>query len=155
MRKLLLIILCIGVLTSCREYQPSSDPEAKLAFSCDTLCFDTVLTEQGSATLQLMVYNPNKEAVVIDRVWMDDGEAFKVNIDGEQDLSRLSDLPIYGGDSLFVFVRVTDFGQTGVDDAVLTEDQLHFHLQTGSSQSVTLEAYSQVEFYSHFPDFVL
>ncbi|MBR1878128.1 MAG: hypothetical protein IJ814_03870 [Paludibacteraceae bacterium] len=143
MRKFLLIILCIGALTACREYQPSSDPGAKLAFSCDTLCFDTVLTEQGSVTLQLMVYNPNKESVIIDRVWLDDGEAFKVNIDGEQDLSRLSDLPIYGGDSLFVFVRVADFGATGVNDAVLIEDRLHFHLQTGSTQSVILEAYSQ------------
>jgi len=143
MRRLLIIILCTCALASCREYQPSSDAGAKLTFSCDTLCFDTVLSEQGSATLQLMVYNPNKEAVLIDRIWMDDGTAFKVNIDGEQDFSRLNDLPIYGGDSLFVFVKVADFGATGFNETVLIEDRLHFHLHTGATHSVRLEAYSQ------------
>ena len=118
MRKILFIFLCACALVSCREYQPSDDPSLRLRFSCDTLSFDTVLTEQGSATLQLMVYNPNKNALVIDRVWMDDGEAFKVNIDGEQDLSRLTELPVYGGDSLFVFVRIADFGALAENDVV-------------------------------------
>lgn len=143
MRKWLLIIFCAYALVACREYKPSDDPALRLTFSCDTLSFDTILTEQGSATLQLMVYNRNREALVIDRVWLDDGEAFLVNVDGEQDLSRLTDLPVYGGDSLFVFVRIADFGAMAEDGAIRIEDQLHFHLKTGSTQSVTLEAYAQ------------
>ena len=143
MRKILFVFICACALVSCREYQPSDDPSLRLRFSCDTLSFDTVLTEQGSATLQLMVYNPNKNALVIDRVWMDDGEAFKVNMDGEQDLSRLTELPVYGGDSLFVFVRIADFGALAENGVVRIEDHLHFHLKTDVTQSVTLEAYGQ------------
>ena len=43
----------------------SDDASLRLSFSCDTLSFDTVFTEQGSATAQVMVYNRNKNAVVI------------------------------------------------------------------------------------------
>jgi len=106
MRKFLFICICAFGLFSCREYQVSHDPSLRLAFSEDTICFDTVFTEQGSATMQLMVYNPNANAVVIDRVWLEDGEAFRVNVDGEADLTRLKDLTIYGGDSMLVFVRI-------------------------------------------------
>ena len=127
-------------MVACREYQPTTDPTLRLTFSCDTLCFDTVLSEQASATLQLMVYNRNREALVIDRVWMDDGVVFRVNIDGEQDLTRLNNLSVYGGDSIFVFVRVADFGALAEDGAIRIEDLLHFHLQTGATQSVMLEA---------------
>ena len=143
MRKALLIVTCVLALVSCREYQVSDDPSLRLAFSADTLCFDTVFTETGSATILLTVYNPNKSAVLIKRVWMDEGKAFRVNVDGEADVSRLTDLTIYGGDSLLVFVRVTDFGTTGDDGAVLKEDNLHFHLSNGTTQHVTLEAYAQ------------
>ena len=143
MRKWLLIIVCACAMVACREYQPTTDPTLRLTFSCDTLCFDTVLSEQASATLQLMVYNSNSEALVIDRVWMDDGEAFRVNIDGEQDLTRLNNLSVYGGDSIFVFVRVADFGALAEDGAIRIEDLLHFHLQTGATQSVMLEAYAE------------
>lgn len=90
-----------------------------------------------------MVYNRNAQALVIDRVWLDNGQAFSVNIDGEADLSRLTDLPIYGGDSLFVFVRIKDIDALGSNAAVYFCDQLHFHLRTDVMQSVTLEAYGQ------------
>ena len=90
-----------------------------------------------------MVYNRNAQALVIDRVWLDNGQAFSVNIDGEADLSRLTDLPIYGGDSLFVFVRIKDIDALGSNAAVYFCDQLHFHLRTDVTQSVTLEAYGQ------------
>ena len=121
----------------------SDDPTLRLSFSADTLSFDTVFTEQGSATLQLMIYNRNANALSIDRVWLEKGEVFRVNIDGEPDLTRLTDIVINGGDSLFVFVRLTEEYKTGSDDAVLIEDLLHFHLRTGTTQDVLLEAYGQ------------
>jgi hypothetical protein len=51
-------------------------------------------------------------------------------------------MTINGGDSAFVFVR-TRMNKTGVNSAVLTEDQLHFHLKSGATQAVCLEAYGQ------------
>ena len=55
--------------------------------------------------MQLMVYNRNASALIIDRVWIEDGEAFTVNVDGEPKLEQLTNLQINGGDSLYVFVR--------------------------------------------------
>ena len=131
------------LFTGCREYHPSDDPSLRLSFSTDTLCFDTVITEQGSATLQLKVYNRNASALVIKRIWLEDGEAFTINIDGEADIARMTNMTIYGGDSLFVFVRVTDFGPMNEDTPVRFEDILHFHLASGVTQDVLLEAYGQ------------
>lgn len=143
MRKYLFLIVCAMALLGCKEYHPSDDPSLRLSFSTDTLCFDTVITEQGSATLQLKVYNRNASALVIKRIWLEDGEAFTINIDGEADIERMTNMTIYGGDSLFVFVRVTDFGPMSEDTPVRFEDILHFHLASGVTQDVLLEAYGQ------------
>ena len=142
MRKLLLAILCACALISCREERVSDDPTLRLAFSCDTLSFDTVFTEQGSATAQLKVYNPNKSALLIERIWLTDGTVFHVNIDGEPELERLTHLQLNGGDSLFVFVRVY-IDPNGSNNPLLVSDVLHFHLSTGTTQDVLLEAYGQ------------
>ena len=143
MRKVLFIVLCACALFACREYQPSADPTLRLTFSHDTVCFDTVFTQQGSSTFTLKVYNRNTSALIIDRIWLEEGKIFRVNVDGEQDLSRLTNLQINGGDSAFVFVRVTDFGALSADGVILMEDLLHFHLANGATQNVVLEAYGQ------------
>ena len=88
MRHWVVYIVCVLAFIGCREYQVSDDPSLRLAFSADTICFDTLFTEQGSATAQLVVYNPNKNALVVDKIWMEDGEAFRANIDGEPALER-------------------------------------------------------------------
>ena len=143
MRKYLFLIVCAMALLGCKEYHPSDDPSLRLSFSTDTLSFDTVITEQGSATLQLKVYNRNASALVIKRIWLEDGEAFTINIDGEADFARMTNMTIYGGDSLFVFVRVTNFGPMSEDTPVRFEDILHFHLASGVTQDVLIEAYGQ------------
>lgn len=143
-RHILILALCslFFVLTSCREYTLSEDPSLRLKFSCDTLSFDTVFTAQGSATAQLMVYNPNANALSIERVELAQGTAFHVNVDGEADLSRLTDLQINGGDSLFVFVRVHIDPLNG-NNPLLVNDRIQFHLSNGQTQQVELEAYGQ------------
>lgn len=143
MRPWVVYIVCVLAFIGCREYQVSDDPSLRLAFSADTICFDTLFTEQGSATAQLVVYNPNKNALVVDKIWMEDGEAFRVNIDGEPALERLTELTIFGNDSILVFLRVTDFGPMAEEGAILIADRLHFHLATGATQDVVLEAYAE------------
>lgn len=142
MRRLLFIFLCACALVSCRDERVVDDPSLLLSFSCDTLSFDTVFTAQGSSTAQLMVYNRNRSALLIDRVWLSGGKVFHVNIDGEQDLSRIDGLQINGGDSLFVFVRV-DIDPSGSNNPLLVSDVLSFHLSSGATQGVRLEAYGQ------------
>lgn len=139
---LILILLCALALVSCSEYQESNDPSLRLVFSADTVSFDTVFTEQGSATAQLMIYNRYNSAIAINRVWLEEGEVFLVNIDGEQDLSRLTHMAINGGDSAFVFIRVR-MAALNSNSPVLVDDILHFHLTNGTTQDVRLEAYGQ------------
>ena len=135
-------MFCALALTGCREYSISDDPSLRLSFSTDTLSFDTVFSEQGSATAQLMVYNRNANALLIDRVWLENGTVFRVNIDGEPDLSRITQMTVNGGDSAFVFVRVR-MDALSSNSPVLVEDLLHFHLANGATQEVLLEAYGQ------------
>ena len=143
MRRWIVYIVCALAFIGCREYRVSDDPSLRLTFSADTICFDTVFTEQGSATAQLMVYNPNKNAIVMDKIWLEDGEAFRVNIDGEPDYESGKEFTIFGKDSILVFIRVTDFGPMAENGAILIEDLLHFHLATGTTQDVVLEAYAE------------
>lgn len=143
-KNILVLALCsiLFCLSGCKEYNASDDPSLRLSFSSDTLSFDTVFTEQGSATMQLMVYNRNESALLIRSVSLDDGKAFQVNIDGEADLSRMTNIQVNGGDSMYVFVRV-DIDPLNSNNPVLVFDRLHFHLSSGTAQQVVLEAYGQ------------
>ena len=76
------IVLCY--FTGCSEYKVSDDPTLRLSFSHDTVRFDTVFTAQGSATMQVKVYNRNSNALLIDRVWMENGQFFRVNTSNRQ-----------------------------------------------------------------------
>lgn len=136
------IILLVSLsLFSCREEQLSTDPSLSLSFSKDTVSFDTVFTSIGSATLRLMVYNRNANALAISKVWLDNNAVFKVNVDGENDLSQLTDIKINGGDSLFVFIKV-NIDPFKKNNPILVEDNLHFAVNE-KIQTVHLEAVGQ------------
>lgn len=137
---LLSFVLCLFV--GCSEYRTSDDPTLRLAFSCDTLCFDTVFTAQGSSTAQMKVYNRNASALLIDRVWLKGGNAYHVNIDGEPDADKWRNIQINGHDSMYLFIRV-EIDPTDQNNPVLVTDQLCFHLANGHTQEVELEAYGQ------------
>ena len=130
------------LLISCDVYHVSDDPTLQLSFSHDTLCLDTIFTEQGSATYTLMVYNTNPHALTIDRIWLENEQFFRVNVDGEQDLERLQSIQINGNDSMFVFIRVK-IDNTHQNTPLLLTNQIHFHLHNGNTQTVHLEAYAQ------------
>lgn len=142
----ILFLAVMALLASCREQLVTDDPTLLLRFSQDTVRFDTVFSstagQEASATLQVMVYNDHREAIVIDRVWMEAGKEFSVNVDGESDLDRLTRLQINGGDSLFVFVRV-GIATQGQDGPLWHSDALHMHLSTGITQTLYMEACGQ------------
>ncbi|MBP5642087.1 MAG: hypothetical protein J6W92_03375 [Paludibacteraceae bacterium] len=142
MAALMLITLSLSLL-GCREDQLSYDTGLKVSFSRSKLSFDTVFTTLGSSTKQVMVYNNNKNAVEISRVWMSGGtnSFFHINLDGENDLSQMSGMEIRGGDSLFMFVRVEVDPQNS-NNPVLIEDAVNI-LVNGNTCSLSLEAYGQ------------
>ena len=122
----LCLTLATVLLTACREEQVSTDPTLRLTFSRDTLRFDTVFTTAGSSTQIVMVYNRNRHAVRIRRV-SNSTPYFRLNLDGENDPDRLTNIVLNGGDSLYLFVRAT-VGEQHQDVPVYITDSIVFAL---------------------------
>lgn len=80
----------------------------KLAFSADTVSFDTVFSTLGSITRDFRVYNPHDKAIRIERLKLAGGDRspFTLNVDGEPG-NTFTNLEVPANDSLYVFVRVT------------------------------------------------
>lgn len=134
-----LLIACL--LTSCQQEILSSDPTLQLRFSRDSLLFDTVFTQMGTSTKRMMVYNPNKNALFINRVEMKQGSHFFINLDGENQLENLRDITLRGGDSLFLFVRA-EIDPQQTNTPVLVKDTIVFYVNN-QPQYIYLQAYGQ------------
>ena len=132
------------VVSSCTdEREFSTDPSHRLAFSCDTVAFDTLFTNVSSATQVFLIYNRNKEDLSISHAVLAGGEVspYRVNIDGLAG-SSFSDLAIRGGDSMYVFVEVT-VDPRGQDEPFEVRDSLQFILASGTTQQVIFTAGGQ------------
>jgi hypothetical protein len=134
------IILLLN--TSCRKDLVSTNPAYSIAFSSDTVVFDTVFTSLGSVTKQLMVYNKNRDRIRISSISLQRGvnSAFRINVDGQPGVV-VNDLEIAANDSAFIFVRVTvDPGDE--NNPFVVEDDLRF-VTNGNEQTIKLVAWGQ------------
>ena len=116
----------------------------ELEFSLDTLRFDTVFTELGSATRSFKVYNRGNQPVLIDAVALagnEDGK-FRMNVNGTAG-DRVEQVEIWENDSIYVFVEVTIDPDAPISvSPFVIEDQVIF--ETGDNRSsVLLEAWGQ------------
>ena len=122
--------------------------EVELRFSTDTIMFDTVFTDRGSATRIMKVYNDASEPVKIDRIFVEGntGVTYRFNADGFQG-EESKEVIIWGGDSIFVFVEVfVDPTAPTEISPFVAEDKLIF--ETGATRSdVVLTAFGQNAFY--------
>ncbi len=102
------LLLLFVALTGCRDRDFNESPDFRLAFSTDSVVFDTVFTTIGSATRALKVYNRDKSPVRISQISLvnDPGNSYRINVDGLSGAS-FSDLEILGNDSMFIFIEVT------------------------------------------------
>ncbi len=143
---LLWVFVAIIGLTNCLrdELVFTSDPNARLEFSVDTLRFDTVFTELGSATRLFKVYNRNNRAVRITQVSLESGNAarWRMNVDGIPG-NQQTEVEILPKDSIYVFVEVTiDPDQPLSVSPFVIEDRIRFETN-GNEQFVHLEAWGQ------------
>ena len=138
---MVLFCVCCAGLVSCQSEIVSDDPSLRLSFSHDSILFDTVFTALGSSTKQMMIYNPNRNAILIDRVEMREGTSFFINLDGENQIENMCDITLRGGDSLFLFVR-TKIDPQSANSPVLVEDTIVFYLNQ-TKQEIHLQAYGQ------------
>lgn len=141
MRKIVPILCLLLGLVSCQQDMITKDFALGLIFSQDTVLFDTVFTAEGSSTHRVMVYNKNKNALNISQVSMQNGQYFHVNLDGENSLSRMQDIVVRGGDSLFLFIRA-DINPQDSNSPVFIEDNIIFSLND-HLQTIHLQAFGQ------------
>ena len=96
------------LFTACHDDSLSTDSVIPLSFSVDTLRFDTVFTEAGSATRSFKIFNELDQAVLINSLKLENTSSsfFRLNADGfaGQDLK---DIRIEPNDSIYVFAEVT------------------------------------------------
>jgi len=143
-RQYLYIIFALtALMISCDGMDDYSlSPNHHLAFSADTLSFDTVFTSIGSVTGYFMVYNPNDEALKIEHIALASGgkSGFRINMDGRKG-DNFAGIPVWKHDSLYVAVEVTVNPNDDYTPFVI-HDSIAF-VTNGLTQWVILEAYGQ------------
>lgn len=115
-----------------------------IRFEVDTLRFDTVFTELGSATRFFKIYNESDEAIMLDQIYVEGttGVNFRFNADGEAS-DVVEDAIIWGNDSIYVFVEVVIDPDAPISSSPFVIED-HLVVKTGSKeQFVLLEAWGQ------------
>jgi hypothetical protein len=140
----MLILTLLVITQSCRKESFFTGPDAVLEFSADTLRFDTVFTERGSATRFFKVYNPYNQSIAISSISIENtsGSFFRMNVDGiPGDTER--EVIIAPRDSMYIFVEVTVNPDMPVSvSPFVVEDAIIFNTN-GNVQRVILEAWGQ------------
>ncbi len=119
-----------------------TDNSAKLAFSSDTILFDTVLTPLATASKVLMIYNPYSKSVKISSLQLAGGSSsfYKINVNGRNGTS-FADLEIFPHDSMYIFVAAK-LDQIGQDKPLLIRDSILCYTN-GNQQKILLICYGQ------------
>ncbi len=140
-------IVCFLLLASfffqaCRKEEFITDAGAKVEFSKDTLRFDTVFTQSGSATRFIKIKNPHNQPIMISKIYLAKGDQsyFNLNIDGVSGDAQ-TNIEIPSGDSVYVFAEVTINPNDKNNPFVIDEELI---VETnGNVQKVILEAWGQ------------
>ena len=123
---ILLSILTGTCLTSCIDDDFTTNPSHVLAFSTDTVAFDTVFTTIGTSTRSFRIYNRNKKSLNISSIKLADAEhsGFHINVDGMSG-DNFTNVEIRGKDSLYVFVEA-NIDPTNQDNPIFIIDSIVF-----------------------------
>lgn len=148
MNRILLLLtfsVCFASFWSCdRDQDFITDGSVAVRFSLDTLTFDTVFTEIGSATRFLKIYNDGDRPIKIGKVYLENGDAskFRINVDGISG-REVEDVTVFANDSIYVFAEVTvDPDQPlSVSPFVISENL--FFETNDRQQKVVLDAWGQ------------
>ena len=122
----------------------STNPNDVLAFSVDTLSFDTLFSTIGSTTRTFMIYNRNKDPLLISSIGFLHGvRGFRMNVPPEQrdENGNFIDVRISPRDSLFVFVEAT-LADNSTNAPQFQSDEIIFTVN-GVQQRVIVKAYGQ------------
>ncbi len=153
MKKLLYISIVVSLigssLWSCKKREDiiTTDANATLTFSVDTVLFDTVFTDLATVTKRLTVTNPNKNAVNIDRIFVNSNSPYSLIINGEE-TNSLKDVFLRGEDQILILVKAT-LGANNDLGAFIVEDSIQF-VTNGTEQHVKLLSWGQDAYFHSF-----
>ncbi len=120
------------------------DSSAELTFSVDTLRFDTVFTELGSATRILKVFNPNDQPVKLNKVFLEKGStsSFRMNVDGFVG-NEILEVEIPARDSIYIFAEVTVDPDNPLSISPFVIEEFLVVELNGIRRKILLEAWGQ------------
>lgn len=131
-------------MSSCEEEPLLEAQQFDLSLSLDTLRFDTVLTEIGTITRFVKIFNHESQPVIINEISLPspDETFFRINVDGFLG-PMVEDIRIEAQDSIWVFVEATIDPDSPLSESpFIIEDQLHITANQ-TSLVVQLEAFGQ------------
>ncbi|MGN0086380.1 MAG: hypothetical protein ACI353_02535 [Alloprevotella sp.] len=141
-----IILLCCLLFPACvDDVEYLSTSHTTLAFSVDTIAFDTVITGQPTNTMTFQVYNQADQAVRLTKVFFETGaqSVFKANVDGTfLEQGTAGGFEIGAGDSLRVFL-FANVPPVGSEFPKSCRDALVFEQEGGARAAVELTASGQ------------
>jgi len=142
LNNILFFVGIIAAIISCERYELNRSSDARLAFSTDTVFFDTIFTTVGATTKRFRIYNTHNLPIEVTSIELAGGSqsVFRLNIDGYASI-RASNIEIPAKDSLFIFVEVT-LDPNNMDSILRIQDSIVF-LTNGNLQDVDLVAWGQ------------
>ncbi|RYD78727.1 MAG: hypothetical protein EOP55_06420, partial [Sphingobacteriales bacterium] len=138
-----LLFLIVIMISACRKDECiTTDTDAKLSFSADSILFDTIFTSIGSTTKRIKILNKNAGALNISEIKLSGGNAssFRLNINGQNTLGT-TNLVLNGQDSINLFVKVT-INPDAKSTAFLVQDSIIL-TSNGNKKTIQLLAYGQ------------
>lgn len=144
----LVALSTVFFLNSCKKDVFFS--KGNLAFSVDTLVFDTVFTTVGSTTKNFRFHNKDNKKLIVEEIELMGGEnsPFRINIDGINGIFH-QNVEMLAKDSLFGFVEVT-LGVNNQNLPMIVEDSIRFRTN-GKDQYLKLAVWGQ-DAYFHYKD---
>ncbi|MBR4229999.1 MAG: hypothetical protein IKR83_04745 [Bacteroidales bacterium] len=152
MKKKVLLTAVVSVLLlqfsfhSCTPEGYADENEAVLAFSADTVSFDTVFTTVATPTKMVVVYNRTSRDMLLSQVTLEGGRAsrFRINVDGDTSMVARN-IEIMAGDSIFIFVQA-NINPNDQTSPFVVEDAIAF----SNGQRLPLSAWGRNAVY-HLP----
>ncbi len=137
-------VSCLFYLISCtpaNEILNTSSP-LRLSFSRDTVLFDTVFTAKPTFTRRLVVYNRNKNALIINEMNIAGGQnsPYSITVFGETK-TTFRNIRILGNDSLLVLLNAS-INPKQQDLPFIVRDSILFSIN-GNSQEVKIIGWGQ------------
>lgn len=134
------LFLILFSLSSCLREKFQTEGTMNLQFSTDTVMFDTVFTNIGTATHRFSVYNRSGDNIRLSSIYIAKGSNsnFAINVDGMQG-PTVQHVEIMSNDSIQIFVEANI--NPGRDE-MIEKDSIVFEFG-GSSADVKIIAFGQ------------